>query len=69
MKTTRQILDDIDYEIAHQKNIIQILLTAFRNMEGDSETSNQVITLLEVLKSNNQKIFDQTMKLWDLIGG
>jgi|GEM_PF-4404377 len=69
MKTTRQILDDIDYEIAHQKNIIQILLTAFRNMEGDSETPNQVITLLEVLKSNNQKIFDQTMKLWDLIGG
>ena len=68
-KIAKKIINDLDYEINNFNNIIQVLLSAFRNMEDDSETSGQVVTLLEVLETKSQKFYDQTMALWNIIAG
>lgn len=68
-ETAKKIIDEMDYEINNFNNIIQIMLSAFRNAQDDSETSSQVITLLEVLENKTQKFYIQISTLWNLVTG
>lgn len=65
----KQVIYDLDYQINNFNNIIQILLSAFRDMKDDSGISNQVVTLLEVLEEKTKLFNNQTMTLLDLVAG
>lgn len=68
-ETAKQVIYNLDYEITNFNNIIQILLSAFRNAKDDSKTPNQVITLLEVLEEKTKLFNNQIMTLLDLVTG